>query len=360
VTSLRCAVRLGALAISMAGVAAIAQTVPANVAVPFYNAPAFVEGAHRFWYAPRAREFAGKASAMPVAIEQLCTGDAAAAPERLQQARAHWQSAALAWDALSAVAVGPLLQRRSARQIDFAPTRPELIERAISTMPQDAKAMERVGTPAKGFPALEWLLWTRPVAPATPACRYAVLVAREIDSEATALAQAFDELARRSWAADEPAAAAAMSELLNQWVGGLERLRWGHMEKPLRSAQTTGRRNTSPAYPRAASGSTRQSWTAQWQGLRELGVAQGNTAPAPGQGLVPLETYLRGRGLNLLANQFAAAASRATRQLQASDPSDPRGTLAASRSLTKLKRFAEAKVAPALEVNIGFSDSDGD
>jgi len=347
--------RWAAVVLAAMAQAAAAQNVPANVAVPFYGPPAFVQGVYRYWYAPRASEFAGEAAGLPLAVGQLCEADAASAAARLQDARAGWQSAVRAWDVLSAVAAGPLLQRRSARQIDFAPTRPELIARAIRSSPADARAMERVGTPAKGFPALEWLLWTQPVAAGTPSCRYAVLAAQEIDAEAKALAQAFGELAARNWTADEPAAVAAMSELVNQWVGGLERLRWAHMEKPLRSAKS----GSAPAYPRAASGSTRQSWAAQWQGLRALGVAQG-AAPAPGAGLVPLETYLRGRGLNPLAGKVAGAAGQVSRQLPAADAGDANRTLAAARSLGNFKRLAETEMAPALEVNIGFSDSDGD
>lgn len=190
------------------------------------------------------------------------------------------------------------------------------------------QALERVGTPAKGFPALEWLLWTRPVEPGSPACRYAALLAREIDAEAQALSKAFAELAQRAWANDEQAAVAAMGELLNQWVGGLQRLRWDHMEKPLRSAV-----GGKPAYPRAASGGTRQSWASRWQALRALGVAQGNTVPAPGEGLVPLETYLRGRGLNPMADRLVAASADAARNIQAAASTDPGRTLAAAQAL---------------------------
>jgi hypothetical protein len=43
-----------------------------------------------------------------------------------------------------------------------------------------------------------------------------------------------------------------MSEFVNQWVGGMERLRWAHMEKPLRAAQGS----KAPEYPRNASQST--------------------------------------------------------------------------------------------------------
>lgn len=344
--------RLLALAVALSGFQAGAQVVPPNVAVPFYTPPAFVQGVHRNWYAPRANAFATEAAALPRAIENVCTN---ASGDALRDARAKWRSATSAWDQLAAVAVGPLLQRRSIRQIDFTPTRPELIERAIKAGPADAQAMERIGTPAKGLPALEWLLWTKPVAAGTPACRYAVLVAAEVEAEAQALAQAFGELAARDWASDEEAAVAAMGEILNQWVGGIERLRWAGIEKPIRSAG-----GKPPAFARAASGSSRQSWQSQWQGLRALGAATGNGIPEPGTGLVPLETYLRGRGLNPLANKLAAAVGQAGRQVNAAAPADGNSALAASRSLAGLKRLAEAQVAPALEVNIGFSDADGD
>lgn len=358
---------VGTLALLATGHAG-AQPVPANVAVPFYSPPAFMQGMHRHWYAPRAAEFAAQAGALAAAMDQLCSADASAAVDALQRARAQWQASATAWDSLATVAIGPLLQRRSQRQIDFAPTRPELIARAIRSAPADALAMERIGTPAKGFPALEWLLWTRPLAldlPHSPACRYAQQLAIEISEEAKALAQAFGELAMRDWLADEEGAAPAMGELVNQWVGGLERLRWAQMEKPLHSARQAGQGvHDTPVFPRGASGSTAQSWTAQWEGILSLAVALERPPPKPGQGLVALETYLRGRGLNPLADKLLAAVQQVQQALPAATPlatlAAHAGLLAATRSLGKLKRLAEAEVAPALEVNIGFSDADGD
>lgn len=341
-----------ALPVMLVGTAP-AQVVPANVAVPFYTPGAFMQGVYRHWYAPRANDFAAQAAKLGPSVEQLCAAHSNAGAA-LQSARQQWQDTMQAWDTLSAVAVGPLVQRRSLRQIDFTPTRPELIRRALGAAPASSKDMERVGTPAKGLPALEWLLWTQPVAPASPACRYAVLVAQGVDEEARALARAFGELARRNWLEDEEAAVPAMSELVNQWVGGIERLRWAAMEKPLRAAG-----GKPPAYPRAASGTTARSWRAQWQGLQALGAASGNAVPLPGDGLVPLETYLRGRGLNPLAATLASAAAGIGREMDRVTP-DAARVNAATRPLAGLKRLAETQLAPALEVNIGFSDADGD
>ena len=361
---------IGALVLLTTGQAS-AQPVPANVAVPFYTPPAFMQGVHRHWYAPRSAEFATQADTLASAMAQLCSADATAAAQALQRSRAQWQASAIAWDRLAAVAIGPLLQRRSQRQIDFAPTRPELIARAIRSAPANALAMERIGTPAKGFPALEWLLWSKPLAlhsPHSPACRYAQQLALEVSDEAKALARAFDELAARNWLADEEAAASAMSEMVNQWVGGLERLRWAQMEKPLHSARqaSQGGHNGhgAPVFARSTSGTTAQSWAAQWDGIRSLAVALEQQPPEPGKGLVALETYLRGRGLSPLAGKLLAAVQQVQQALPAAMPSatpaDGAGLLIATKSLGKLKRLVEAEVAPALEVNIGFSDADGD
>jgi len=339
--------------------AACAQNVAPNVAVPFYTAGDFMRGVYRFWYAPQAAAFAEQAGGLPTAISAVCDADAGAATAKLEHARERWKSSALAWDRLSGVQIGPLVQRRSARQIDFTPTRPELIKRAIQAAPQDATAMESIGTPAKGLPALEWLLWSQPIAPATPACRYALQVAADIQREADTLAKAFGELAERPPGQAEESQGPAMSELINQWTGALERLRWAEMEKPRLAGSAQGGRNAA-AYARGASGQTAARWAAQWQALRTLGASQATEAPRPGAGLAPIETYLRGLGRNEPAELLAQSVGRTDKALQNISPANKAGMTAAGRSLAELKKLTEAEIAPALEVSIGFSDADGD
>jgi predicted lipoprotein len=343
----------GAL-LALAALPADAQSDWARVAVPSYTPAHFMQGLHRRWTTPRAEEFAAQARVLVPALRGLCEAEPSRAAQPLRVAREHWRSTATAWERLSAVAVGPLIERRSLRQIDFAPTRPRLIEKAIAAEPRDGAAMERIGTPAKGLPALEWLLWTRPAAPRSAACRYAVAVAGEVEREATALAASFRELAGRSIEAwDDTAAVDGMNEFLNQWVGGIERLRWPQMEKPLRSG-------SSDELPRAASRTTAASWAAHWQAVRALAVFQDQTVPTPGAGLVPIETYLRGRGHNALADRLVQTVKRVDARVKAATPSAPPKVLAAARELAGLKRLAEEELAPALEVRIGFSDADGD
>lgn len=359
-----CAVA-AALALGALLLPAHAQTGWKHDAVPFYDTTHALQSLYGHWGKPRAQELATAAQTLAPAVRVLCEAPAGQAATALTGARSAWQRSMLAWETLGAVAVGPVIARRTQRQMDFAPTRPALIERAIKTQPQGAQAFERIGTPAKGLPALEWLLWTQPVVPGTPACSYAVEVALDIEREAVAVAGAFDTAAGTDWAADDEQerSAAAMGEFINQWVGGIERLRWAHMEKPLRAAQGT----RPPEYPRSASGQASAAWKAEWNAVRTLAVLpESAPTPTPGEALVPLETYLRGRGLNPLADQLLATTQRVDKALQAIDRSGASGraggerVLQASKELSALKRLAEAEIAPALQVSIGFSDADGD
>ncbi len=343
--------RLGMLLALSVG-SAFAQQDHARVAVPFYRPAQVMAGLHLQWSAPRAVAFEREALALAETTGQWC---GATPPLPIDAVRDRWRATVAAWELLSTPAIGPLLVRRSPRQIDFVPTRPELIARAIERAPASAADMERIGTPAKGLPALEWLLWTKPVQPGTPGCAYAVQVAAEVAREAAALSLAFQALAQKTW--DEEAGDTAFAELLNQWIGGLERLRWQQIDKPLREAASTGK---PAALPRAASAGTAKSWARQWQALRELAVFGQGSAPAPGSGMVPLETYLRGRGLNALADHWQRQLQRTDRAMQGLEPGDRARIAAATRELGRTKALAEAELAPALKISIGFSDADGD
>ena len=128
-------------------------------AVPFYDTVHALQGIYAYHAAPQAQAWERSAQALSEATAALCQASSGSdAQAALQQARTAWRSTAGQWEALSAVAIGPVIARRTQRAIDFAPTRPALIEKAIQIQPQGAAAMERVGTPAKGLPALEWLL----------------------------------------------------------------------------------------------------------------------------------------------------------------------------------------------------------
>lgn len=335
-----------------------AQEVEAHMAIPFYNTAHAVQGLYGKWYAPQSKAALQSAQSLRQALQAHCAADAAGDAGTLKAARQAYVQSAVRWSALSAVALGPLVERRSARLVDFRPMRPALLKKAIQSAPAHLAAMERIGAPAKGYPALESLLWTQPAAPQTPACAYAVLVAEEIAAELGLLEQGFAGLASQDWSEDGDATTEAMAEFINQWVGGLERLRWADMEKPLRSAGSAG--SKPPAWEHLASGSTLEIWRAHWQGLRALAVSVDRKVPQPGTDIVPIESYLRGRGLNPLADRWLKAVDEADAGMRAMNEPTAKAVDAATRPLSRLKRLMEGEVAPALEVNIGFSDADGD
>lgn len=352
-----CAAALALLATTPAQ----AQEVEANMAIPFYNTAHAVQGLYGQWFSPQAKAAQASAQALSQALRAHCAAPAApagSAAATLQTARQAYVQSSRQWSSLSAVALGPLVERRSARLVDFRPMRPALLKKAIQSAPADLAAMERIGAPAKGYPALENLLWTQPVEPQTPACAYATLVSEEIGAEMGILRNGFAKLAAQDWSEDGDATTEAMAEFINQWVGGLERLRWADMEKPLRSAGSAG--SKPPAWEHLASGSTVEVWRAHWQGLRTLAVSVDRKVPRPGVDIVPIESYLRGRGLNPLADRWLKAVNEADAGMRALTEPTAKAVDAATKPLSRLKRLMEGEVAPALEVNIGFSDADGD
>lgn len=322
----KCRMFVGASLLAMSGMTSAVAPAPVE---------GFASALHRTWSAPRATDFAHASAQLMPAVEALC--NAPSAEPLLFTVRQHWLNTLSHWERLSGVAFGPVLERRSQRQIDFTPTRPRLIEKAVKSAPATAADMELIGSPAKGLPALEWLLWVKPAQPGSAECRYAVQVAAEIGREAAALATAPPPSVDSQ---------TALSELVNQWVGGLERLRWSNMEMPARVALTSGGREAAE-FPRGASQASAASWAAQWVALRELAI-----------GPVSLASALKELGKDIaLLNERVRQVDDTMKGLDSNDT--PR-ILAAAKQLSALKRLVENEVAPALGVNIGFSDSDGD
>lgn len=317
--------------------------------VPFYQSDDAVAGLYRSHIPPLAQAFAEQAPALVQTLQQHCDGAGA-----LPAARTAWTRTMLAWETLAAVAVGPLIERRSLRSIDFQPLRPDLLRRMLARAPKTLEDMVRVGTPAKGLPALEHLLWSEPVTPGTPACTFAVLSAQEVQLEAQALNKAFKALAAQP--PENEASSVAFAEFVNQWLGGLERLRWPGMEKPLREAES---RQAPAVFARSPSGQTTAAWSAHWAALRALAIQDG-AAPQPDQAAVPIETYLRGRGQIDLADRWRQRVEQADAAMKAAAPDDTARIETAATALKGVKALMQAEVAQALEVSIGFSSADGD
>jgi uncharacterized protein len=328
---------------------AVAQSNWREVAVPAYTLEAVARGA-AIADDQRARRFAEASTKMRETMAAACAAPAVDAAAL----QASWRASVSAWDAVSSLSTGPLIERRSARRIDFMPARPAAIERAIESAPTGVADLERIGAPARGFAALEWLLWN-PVALSASRCRYAALLAADIDREAQALAAGFAQWRRQP--IDDETALARLVDSVNQWVGGVELLRWAWMRKPQEVAAT---RNEAPDYPRRGSGHTAAAWAARWLPLRDAAVLGSRERPVAGEAPVPFETLLRGRGLNPLADRLVAATARADAALQGLEPAATDRVRDAAAALGEFTKLAQDELAPALGVRIGFSDADGD
>lgn len=356
-----------ACCMALPGGTANAQANWRELAVPYFGPDDFARGAASAM-ADRNARFVDASQHLRATLARHCAGPDASAEE----VRAAWRAAAVAWDGLAALSTGALVERRSARSIDFMPARPELLARAIASAPRTLADMERIGAPARGFPALELMLWPSVPTPSSPACGYAVLVATDIEREALALRHAAQQRAQSP--AEGEAAVADLVEAINQWVGGVEQLRWPFMRKPLEVAatraapssdQTPGQSAAqSPAavqadFPRHHSGQTAATWAARWATLRDTAVLGRRALPSGGAPL-PFETLLRGRGLNPLADRLVSAISNADLALQGLGSEAAAPVRAAAAALGELTRLVQDELAPAVGVRLGFSDADGD
>jgi uncharacterized protein len=120
------------------------------LAFPYYSGEDALTGLYARQLPPLARDFETQAKALSAAARQHCAGPARPGP--LKDA---WRRALLSWQSLSSPALGPVIERRSQRQIDFWPVRPALLDKALERTPKTLADMESIGSPAKGFPALE-------------------------------------------------------------------------------------------------------------------------------------------------------------------------------------------------------------
>lgn len=405
---------LGAVLVVLASYSAQAVTsdaipprvVPAPVTlVPMYSAAEVMQGIYSQHLPPLSQRFAAEADALVAATQQYCQTASTSEPSWTTRQAAwralhtQWQHTMVAWESMSTPALGPMLTRRSQRQIDFWPTRLELLAKALVKAPQTLTDMETVGTLAKGLPAFELLLaqWQPippgavrlvdgraakprqplPELPALPltvpvtTCHYLGLLAKEVQAEATGLNGELTNWAARDWSETPDDTANAMAEWVNQWLAGLERLRWTHIEKPIKTMRTLNDsvKGSPPQYARLGHDANLAGWRAQWHSLlaqARLSEAQRSNPPVLGQVLVPIEALLRSKGQIVLAQRWGQALDAVTVRIdelpaEASSPAaDQREMLELTAALKAVSVLFQNEVASALDVSLGFSDADGD
>jgi len=322
------------------------------VAAPFITPSQMVQGLLEQHLLPSSTALRQAAQALAASLARPAVSGASGTA--WAEHRALWVKTMLAWETLAAVAVGPLLERRSARAIDFWPTRPAQVQRLlqsglgnITTVAQ----LDTVGASARGLPALEWLLWKTDGN--GHALHYASLLAQQIEAESTALLAGYKTLATTE--REESDAWTIYGEWFGQAVGGLDQLR---IKKLV--ADTRGK-DSSP-WVRGVSGQTAACWQAQARGLQAFLVgattAQAATPGFPVAG--SLNSLLLGRGHMTDSQTLRTRTATMLRAVQAARPANAASLRAAQAALAQLSTQANGLAGEVLEITMGFTDADGD
>ena len=272
--------------------------------------------------------------------------------------RSPWIATMLAWETLAAVAVGPVVDSRSARAIDFWPTRPAQIQRILDSGLAgltDVRSLETVGSSARGLPALEWLLYKTPGSP--HARSLALLLAHQVRQEFDTLQAGFAQLA--STEREEGQAWSLYSEWFGQAVGGLEQLRIKKMV-----ADTWGK-DSSP-WVRGLSGQTSASWMAQARGLQAFMVgtpaAQAQAQKRAAGTLVPgsVNSLLLGRGHVQHSQALLQRTDAMVHAVARARPNQPASLRKAHAALADASTLMDTLAGQVLNIALGFTDADGD
>lgn len=308
---------------------------------PYYEVPEVLGSAVNHHYRKDTATLLQGLQQLNNSTALYCKGEAG-----LKALKTNYSEAYLAWLELSAVVIGPLLDNNTVRQIDFRPLREKLLERAIKKQPKGEQAMALVGSPAKGFPALEYLMLQSSFKPGSAECDYAQEVVKDIQRTVGDLR--WKELPDN------------MQLYFNQMVGALHNLGWERMEKPLLKNRDLQAEHGTSEWPFAAVGLTTQAWAAQWRGIEHVLVLNSATVPQANRHVVPLEAYLRGLGQIELADTLVKHTDAVDKALRTNDIATPATVERSVKALRVLKGFMEQGVAKGLKVSIQFSSSDGD
>jgi predicted lipoprotein len=296
-------------------------------------------------FAPRLQTLAIAAHRLRDTSAALCT---APTSDALASAQNAWIATMLAWEAAGAVAIGPLLERHTEANIDFWPTRPNMVEAGMQQPLADTRALRKTGVAGRGLPALEWLLWMpapQPAALAGPhACAYAALLARDVEEEAVALLERFGAESGRQ--IPGPVAQKAIAELLNQTVGAVETLRRKRLFNPAAVGNPK-------AFARWPSAQVQPAWRARWASIRDVIVGQDGKSGA-------IVALLIASGDEQAADQLRAAVEQASVSLAEASPARSDAALQAAEALMTVRRLLEQDAAETLQIQTRFSDFDGD
>jgi predicted lipoprotein len=296
--------------------------------------------------------------------------------ETLLAAQDAWWQARTPWKRSDLFGFGPysLQPQRLGPKIDFWPGRPEsVLEVLAADTALDADGLELVGAPAKGFTALEYLLFEPDLDlieafSTTPRrAEYVAALAADLGARTRELAEAWDpafgnylgELVDGGRGSTSFSTLdAALGEIVNRAGYALENDRLEKLGRPL--GDTADGTPQPDLCESPWSGRSREDMSDNLAGIAL--VYRGDAA----NGVGGLDEYLRYRGRELAATfeqRFGAceaaldAVALPFTQAVADDPESLRTLMS---ELAALQRFFQIDVISALSLSVGFNDNDGD
>jgi predicted lipoprotein len=320
---------------------------------------------------PLTENFATAAEKLSAASQTYCRGKG-----DLQSVRIAWREAQSAWQPLEMLQIGPTIERRSQRHVNFWPVRPTLLEPLLAdAKPLEPAMLETLGAAGKGFPALEYLLFAEGAANSAQKKTFAkahcnVLQALSIQLKDEALGLAADwrkpnggfarQLAEAGQHPQDGAFASAdqaLSDVLNLLIAGLDAVKTRKLGKPL---EKSGDEVALERIESWRSGTSLEHIRDNLRGFEMVffGGAKGGT------GLDDYLAAIERPGLARVVRQEfdgtrkALAAIRAP--LRQALISQRKETEALHKAVSRLQHLLETEVADALKVDLDFNANDGD
>jgi predicted lipoprotein len=326
---------------------------------------------------PTQADAAAKATDLDTAADALSQAPTA---DSLAAAQAAWRTARAPWRSCDAFAFGPVESEGLGAAIDWWPAKPDTIEEKIAAgVPIDAAYIESLGTSAKGFMALEYLLFDPAGGeaavlaslegdPAAARRAYVAAVAADLAAKSDAL--------RAAWAEDQGNYAkeillagdgsqvfgsqkAAVDELVNQLVFRADVLLNAKIGKPAGNANGGVPLPDTEESPR--SDNSLADMLATLAGLRA--VYEGEYGGKDGMGIADL-VRARNAGVD---DRVRAAFADAKGKIEAipapfrtAVTEHPAEVTAAYESVRVLKRTLATEVVSVLGSTLRFNDADGD
>ena len=329
-----------------------AGTTHAATAVPPEATPRYVQYVLNDTLLPRYQQLADANRALASQLQHHCARPDKAA---LTAVRQQWQQAYGSWKRVAALNWGPTAQLRSQRTLAVRPTRPALVDSAVSrSAAHEADVFDTTGTAAKGYTAIEYLLYRPAASLATPGvCTWLQRNTDKLGGHSAELQRQWQRFAARisagETADDLPSSQQALEEIINLTLAGNNEL---HKELSRLSSQkpelVSGQRSHSGKRLLQAQFDLLQQLLIGGKG-KDFALAQlleQGQQPALAQQLRQRVTAVN-KGLAQLPDDLVQVGRSGKEK-------------AAVAALAALLTLLEGPVADSLDITLSFNESDGD